>query len=554
LTAAATPTTNVTTASNSVNKNTDISAVKSTGMEVEENHTNNQIGLFWNQHQKIQAGCGNSDTGNFIDKIECRRGDTDPASTKEMMKVEMKYHENPTLEEDGLEIIEPNANLTPAITAVETKKGPAYDNGEIIEVEEGEVEIVEWLPVPGNDNSRYDVRTNCQVEHTTSGFEIAAPSTGPFEMIKIVASPYEENSNAEVGEALFEDFKALLEPIDGTGNDMNPKLECFFGDSFARAVFDARQAIKARNECFVPSWVDGKLGDMEQARWIPCRHLGACLFEDRFVSASLATLSRISRDLETTKSSKDAIAHLGLQEQFPKLAACNKSFMYNEDDCARECFLCEIFVARAYTILYSLGREAATPESLLKKMPACLKIMEANCNVSRDKVVKLQQKWERKRQITTFKQSQKSIKEKDGTCSRDDGSSNDLIPAQGPVTEISVVRRTGAPKRGSPSGRSTTCPELDASDDTRRDARRVSVRNAEERQHDLMLLYNIVDEQHVRLGQSIEFLQDRIREHWALLRMEMRDDIRAELKTEMRQQKESSVSYTRGKKRAHDDL
>jgi hypothetical protein len=392
---------------------------------------------------------------------------------------------------------------------------------------------------------------------------VGSTSGPPFCITEIVDSPYKENANAEVGEESFDDLKQLMEPVKGRDGTlrMNPEMQKLFGENFDKVVYDIRQAIKASKECYDPAWMDGRLAEDQQVRWVPSRQLVACLCEDRLASASQTTLNRICRDLDTTKAVRDALAALNVQEDFPNLAACNKTILYNEDANVRACCLCEIFVARALSFLIIMRRTETVASSIVSKIRSCLTIMNKHCGISRDKVLKLQKDWERKRQKAARKllqQERRHSSSKETASSKSPGiesrsSSHSINNAPGPVTEISVAR---AAEEGSESSVVTT--ELATSDSTRAGNRninpnttRIGVQNAEDRRRSLIMLYNIVQEQHNRLGQTIDLLQDSIREHRVLERIEAREEIRAELLKEMKEQaknksKERQSSSSKG--------
>ncbi|KAG7362288.1 hypothetical protein IV203_025954 [Nitzschia inconspicua] len=435
------------------------------------------------------------------------------------------------------------------------------------------------------DKTRDEITNRDNVDENVPPAEptIAPHRTGPpFVMTEIVDTPYKEDANAEVGEALFEEFKSMLEPkVNQNGEvGMNQQLQFIFGDSFDKVVFDTRRAIKSADECYDPSWMDGKMTMDQQTRWVPSRQLVVCLCEDRLVHADQATLNRIVRDLETTKAVRDAIAHWSMQEDFPNLAACNKTIQYNDNTNVRHCCHCEIFVARSFSLLNIMRRTESVPSSLSTKIRNCLTIMDNNCSISRDKVLKLQKELKRKKEKAARKlqQEQRRLSKESSSTPRsfvDDGSTSNNIRNHAtttPVTEISVARRNTAAEEGSVSSVVTT--ELAPSDITRgsnhrtattgsntaASTTRVGVQNAEDRRRSLMMLYNIVQEQHSRLGQTIDLLQNSIQEHRALERMEAREEIRAELLREMKQEKKTekrqqcktagSTSQKRGKKRS----
>ncbi|KAL3922633.1 MAG: hypothetical protein SGILL_002103 [Bacillariaceae sp.] len=372
----------------------------------------------------------------------------------------------------------------------------------------------------------------------------------------ILISPYETAGNAELGEKVFDSFKENVAPISVPGTDsdsnemdVNPKFTECYGEVMGRALFAARQGIAASKECFRPEWAQkNNILGLAPDMWVPKRHLLLCLYEDRFIEASEAALLKVARDLDCTKTVTDAMDYWRMEEDFLNLT-CNKTFSYkpNEGVTVSDCLKCEIFVARAFAAFSVYRGKKNSTKTLAKKVRQALHIMNENI-----KVTKTAQK-----EIDKMKKEMEENKRKAAARMKSSVADGTRRPKPRPV-KVGASRKRCAEGKSSGSNKATaTNPGTGGNarngvPKDNRSSRRASggktTQNQEARVESLMKLYSIVQDQHARLGQTVQLLQANIQIHRTMSRDEMREEMRAELEREMRD-KGSSKSKSRKRSR-----
>lgn len=367
-----------------------------------------------------------------------------------------------------------------------------------------------------------------RIEHTLD-YEVAAatyPDSAPSaahdskkwgeieSMNEIEKSPYEAPECAEVGESWFEHLKDALTPVVVNGEvDVNPQLVRPCGEKLASSISTAYQQIGKSGVLFSPSWVEGKIRDVE-CGFLPVKQLLICLHEHRFLKADERVLHAIVHYLHTGKLIKLALKSWGLVDAFLNLSV-NNLFAYSKRK--SDCYKCEIFVARAFAIHDILRVDPSMPdESLMTKIKACLSIMSRHVKANPQKLAERQQALE-ERNMRRAKASYKTTGlERNGSDSEDHGQTQGRV--KGPLREIVVTMDNGSGSSGSAaneSGVTADSHRIASSSDKKRER--------EERDESLLVMLGIVQEQHARMGQTIEFLRRRIEENVNIMREEMKE-------------------------------
>jgi hypothetical protein len=204
-------------------------------------------------------------------------------------------------------------------------------------------------------------------------------------MEEITEFPYEEDTDAEVKEKPFDDFKALLKPESKTPGQRSrrngaliPTKEAVhaFGKEIAQRVVLAYHHISKAGQTYSNQWLEGDIRDVECGK-IKKSLLLMCLQERKLATATQTVLGKICEDLELNKLVKAALTEWGVVENFPTLAECKQiSFQYVSTN-RKQCQQCEIFVARAYVCEDTLNCDLCQ-DDLVFKLMACFEIMEDN--------------------------------------------------------------------------------------------------------------------------------------------------------------------------------
>lgn len=339
-------------------------------------------------------------------------------------------------------------------------------------------------------------------------------------MDEITKSPYEAPECAEVGESWFERLKEVLTPVivDGEEN-ANPELIRPCGDKLAISIFTAHQQIGKSGVLYSPTWVEGKIRGVE-CGWLPKKQLLVCLHEHRFLKAEERVLQAIVHNLQTSKMVKMALKSWALKESFLNLSVAN-IFAYNKRK--SDCYKCEIFVARAFAINDILRIDSTLPDdSLMKKIKACLSIMSQHVKANPQKLAQRQQALEER------KKRRAKAGAKTTGMEPNSSESEDQAPSQGrttgPLREISVTMEIASGGSGSEANESAVTADSPLERTSRGASRGDRKREREERQESTLVLLGIVQEQHARMGQTIEFLRSRIQENIDFTRAEIQEE------------------------------
>eukprot|EP00980_Cylindrotheca_fusiformis_P009495 scaffold2076_cov106-Cylindrotheca_fusiformis.AAC.4 len=219
-------------------------------------------------------------------------------------------------------------------------------------------------------------------DDTTSEEEIR-PENDPMDVIRV--SPYEGNSNAEREVKLFEDLKHLLA-------EGNKKTETIFGAVNAPLLVKSYAEIDQSGMVYSQEWVDGILRG-SNVGILPKDLLLLCLISSRLAKVDEFLMAGLTRDLEVFKIVKEALKEWDLEDEYKRIAGTSdslKNFTFNGK--RRQCFKCEIFVARAYSCYKAFGCKGDLEKSLLSKVRTCLDIMESRLPVPKRKDSKKRKK------------------------------------------------------------------------------------------------------------------------------------------------------------------
>jgi hypothetical protein len=333
-------------------------------------------------------------------------------------------------------------------------------------------------------------------------------------MEDITKSPYEAPECAEIGESWFERLKHVLTPVVVRGkNEVSPELVRPCGEKLANSIFTAHQQIGRSGVLYSPMWVEGKIRDVE-CGWLPKKLLLLCLHEHRFLKADERVLHAIVHNLQTGKLVKTALKSWGLADAFLTLSV-NNIFSYNKKKA--DCYKCEIFVARAFSINDILQIDPIMPDGpLLRKIKACLSIMSRHVKANPHKLAQRQQALEERNKRRTKAGSKTTGLGQNCSDSEDHVQNRGRI--KGPLSEIIVTMDGDSGGSGSAANESAVTADSHpiASGSDRK-------REREERHESLLVMLGIVQEQHARMGQTIEFLRTRIEENINATREEMKE-------------------------------
>jgi flagellar biosynthesis GTPase FlhF len=192
-------------------------------------------------------------------------------------------------------------------------------------------------------------------------------------MDEVEESPYLSNRSAEVGEEIFDSFKAFLEPQDDRGRHLEPSNEAAqaFGKALAKSVVKAYSEIAKSGMTYGSSWKDGVIRGIN-CGFIPRPMMLLCLQEQRLAIGTEDVLARIISDLGVCGIVTDAIEHWKLQKNYPLLNTFSSlSGLHAKKHSTLRCI---VFVARTYRCMIALQRRSIG-DSLMKKVQACLSII-----------------------------------------------------------------------------------------------------------------------------------------------------------------------------------
>ena len=234
-------------------------------------------------------------------------------------------------------------------------------------------------------------------------------------MDTIITSPYEENSNAEVEEELFDRVKKMLEPYNepagsnssrrstrARGVKASPEAQKYFtvpdngnvGDGGGGSTSIASKVVETsisihRNDPFfyIRGWQDGSIGDKQIGK-IPPQFLLICLKEWRIGTSNKngigQVLKRLIKELDLFEQFTEAINTwlsawgLDISKKYRILRRL-KIDMFKDGD--SDCLKCVFFILRAWTCFKILqldkGQEQyPLDDSLKSKILSCLAILK----------------------------------------------------------------------------------------------------------------------------------------------------------------------------------
>jgi hypothetical protein len=210
----------------------------------------------------------------------------------------------------------------------------------------------------------------------------------------VVESPYEGTLSAEVGEPIFDQVKAYLDPVLVEHDDVSrrlepsPKARHVWGPALAQTIVETSDLIASSGILYGAGWGEGRVHDRDVGR-LPPRLLLLCLQEQRIGRSNTATCGRVVRDLDLVRELGRTLAsysnwrgkYLNLHQECGKKASVRGDAPVFLARKRLQCLKCVIFVLRAVTCIQVL-KKASINESLRKKLEACLSILDDNCTVT----------------------------------------------------------------------------------------------------------------------------------------------------------------------------
>jgi hypothetical protein len=336
-------------------------------------------------------------------------------------------------------------------------------------------------------------------------------------MNNIVKSPYEPNESAEVGEKVFDDMKALLDPKED--GSVYPEAARLFGTRLAESLVVANEQIGKAGMVYSPNWQEGKIRGV-QCGWIPKALLLLCLHEQRFARANEAVLSGVIKDLGTCKIVKEAMEEWNISEDYINLTTSGANFTFTRQKAASG--KCEIFVARAYRCIKAL-KHTTIDVHLMKKIKACLSIMNARVKVNHAAIAKREVEKEANFQAELEAERERLARKEANKRPRIELDIRSLPPVVNgcPSEKTSVSKGESVLSNGNES----------AFTDGGKGKSKKRRRN--EREESLNVLVGMFEEQHKRMGETLTVLKNKLQEHKAETRREVREEIRVELLQKM---------------------
>ena len=214
----------------------------------------------------------------------------------------------------------------------------------------------------------------------------------------ITDSPYEHNTNAEVGEQLFDYIKSLMDPddvggivVDGFSNKLKrtttnePSAEAVevFGKEQASILLQTNHNISASGMLYSSTWTQGyirgtKCGVVEKELLL------LCLRDHRLARGANGDMKGIIKDLNVWTIVVDALSKWNLTTMYPRLAKCPSVTKFRQNQL--KCLKCIIFIARAVISMkilqwnfLALSDDDGT--TLKSKIFSCLDILEKNADI-----------------------------------------------------------------------------------------------------------------------------------------------------------------------------
>jgi hypothetical protein len=384
----------------------------------------------------------------------------------------------------------------------------------------------------GGDNNNCTTSSNdsstAATKISTSGLE--EDNEKPAVVVsEIVISPYEIGACAEIGEYCFDELKNIMKPTttravvppqhdddddissdpDQTMINMNPKMEKFFGDTLARALFKARLEIIKSGIVFSTSWREGKIRG-NNFGWIPRKQLLLCLQEQIFVEANVTSLQAIVKNLDCVDLVLEATKTYNLTYEYPSLSSNKKerTFFFDTPETIKICcYKCVIFVARAFATLQILRKTHEISQSLTKNMKKCLSIINKYVRTNPKKVASLKHKSEKYYTSNNNKPDSKASKLKQ--C--------DQI----------AKRRRSSVKSSITSDRNRVDDDEEAISATATSKRPCKkIRQSVVKSESLLLSFKIMQEQTQRISQTMDFFKTQLEDHRDMLRGEIQDSMK----------------------------
>ena len=362
-----------------------------------------------------------------------------------------------------------------------------------------------------SEEDQLSVVENDILESSSSKPKTRDPKYAEIEsMNEIVKSPYEPKESAEVGEKIFDDMKALLESKED--GSVYPEAARLFGMRLAEALVGANEQIGKAGMVYSPNWQEGKIRGV-QCGYIPKALLLLCLQEQRFARANEAVLGGVIKDLGTCKIVKEAMEEWKMSEDYINLTTSGAIFTYVKQKAA--CGRCEIFVARAYRCIKAL-KNTTIDVPLMKKIKECLSIMNARVKVNPAAIARREAEKEEELQAEMEAEQERLARKAASKRSRIELEIRSVPPlVNGNVSSNGESALSNGSDGGSGKGKK---------------------RRRKEREESLNVLVGMFEEQHKRMGETLTVLKQKLQEHKATTRREVREvreEIRAELLQEM---------------------
>jgi hypothetical protein len=390
----------------------------------------------------------------------------------------------------------------------------------------------------GDNNNNSTISSNdsntAATKISTFGLEDNNEKSVVVVMSEIIKSPYEIGACAEIGEYYFDELKNIMKPTTTTravlphddddiiSSDhtmiiiMNPKMENFFGDTLARALFKARLEIVKSGMVFSTSWREGKIRG-NNFGWIPRKQVLLCLQEQLFVEANVTSLQAIVKNLDCVDLVLEAITTYNLTYEYPNLSSNKKerAFFFDTPETTKICcYKCVIFVARAFATLQILRKAHEINQSLTKNMKKCLSIINKHVRTNPKKVTELKHKSE---------QYFNSNNNNNNNNSKPNSKASKLKQCD----QISKRRRSSV-TASITSNRNRVDDEeaISATATSRRPCKKI--RQSVVKSESLLLSFKIMQEQTQRISQTMDFFKTQLQDHRDILRGEIRDSIKKE--------------------------
>jgi hypothetical protein len=198
-------------------------------------------------------------------------------------------------------------------------------------------------------------------------------------MNDIHESPYQENATAEIGEEMFDKFKALLQPESAPGRRhsqaSDEAIEVFGSTLVANTIVEASSKIAQSGMTYSAEWSEGTIHGLS-IRDVPKYVLLLLLQEQRFSRPSAeGALNKIVTDFDLCRKMIRALVLWKLAGKYPKLVGATTHTAFGAQ--RSQCYKCLIFIARAFYCAEIL-KIKQVPESIQRKAESCFEILVQN--------------------------------------------------------------------------------------------------------------------------------------------------------------------------------